>query len=471
MLIYYFLILIIPSVIKYLYDYIYGNIDGPIPFPILGNIMILINTFDNRIEFLKKLFKKYGNTCRVYYPSFFQMHRWVFINDTDSVKYILKDNFNNYPKGEEFHEIFDELLGDGIFNVDGCLWSSQRKISSYKFNVNTLRNYMTDIFIKHADSTLNIIDSVKKIPQYKNNTTDIKAHFYDYTLSCIFEIGFGENLNNINNSGIFCLCFDLVQPLFEYRFINPFWKLQRLMNSGNELKIKMYMRILNNEINYIIKNRDSKLKGNDILSQFMLNKHMNDKQLRDVLVNFLIAGRDTTAALLTRAYYMLLKHPEHQVKIVDEFNKCSESGTIDYNTITKLKYMKAFLYEVLRMYPPVSKNSKTAVNDDILPNGKQIQAGDRIVYSAQLLGLSEDNFKDASEFNPNRWLDGSAKNSYNFLAFNAGYRTCLGQNMAILESSIMLIKLLQKFDFKLVDDKIIETEGLLLEIKHLHVKL
>ena len=85
--------------------------------------------------------------------------------------------------------------------------------------------------------------------------------------------------------------------------------------------------------------------------------------------------------------------------------------------------------------------------------------------------MSEDNFKDAREFNPNRWLDGSKKNQYNFLAFNAGYRTCLGQNMAILESSIMLIKLLQKFNFKLVDDKIIETDGLLLEIKHLHVKL
>ena len=191
----------------------------------------------------------------------------------------------------------------------------------------------------------------------------------------------------------------------------------------------------------------------------------------DILINFLITGSDTTGALLTRTYYILLKHPKHQVKIVDEFNKSSESGTIDYNTITKLKYMKAFLYEVLRMYPPVSKNSKTAVNDDILPNGKKIQAGDRIVYSSQLLGLSEDNFKDATEFNPNRWLYGSKVNPYKFLAFNAGYRTCLGQNMAILEASIMLIKLLQKFDFSLTTDKIVETDGMLLEIKDLYVHL
>ena len=42
--------------------------------------------------------------------------------------------------------------------------------------------------------------------------------------------------------------------------------------------------------------------------------------------------------------------------------------------------------------------------------------------------------------------------------------------MAILESSIMLIKLLQKFDFTLTNDKITTTDGLLLEIKHLHVK-
>ena len=468
MLILYFLVLTIPSIIRYINDFINGNIKGPIPLPILGNIIILINSFDDRIEFLKSLFKKYGNTCCVYFPSLLGMKRWIFINDSESVKYILKDNFNNYPKGDEFHEIFEELLGDGIFNVDGCIWSSQRKISSYKFNVNTLRDYMTDIFIKKTNTTLDLIESQFNLSEYKNNCINIKPYFYDYTLLSIFEIGFGVDLDSVQNNRLFSICFDLVQPLFEYRFINPFWKLQRLMNSGNELKIKMYMKIINKQIYNIIKKRELNSKGNDILSQFTMNKHLNDKQLRDILINFLIAGRDTTAALITRSYYMLLKYPKYQKKILDEFNAYDN---FDYNTITKLKYMKAFLYEVLRMYPPVSKNSKTAVNDDILPNGKKIQAGDRIVYSSQLLGLSEENYKNAGEFNPQRWLDGSKVNPYKFLAFNAGYRTCLGQNMAILEASIMLIKLLQKFDFKLVDDKIDETDGLLLKLNNLYIKI
>lgn len=466
MLILYFLVLTIPSIIRYLNDYITGNIRGPIPLPILGNIVVLINSFDNRIEFLKNLFKKYGNTCSVYFPSLSGMKRWIFINETESIKYILKDNFSNYPKGDEFHEIFEELLGNGIFNVDGCIWSTQRKISSYKFNINTLKTYMTDIFIKKTDITIDLIESQFNLPEYKKKYIDIKPYFYDYTLLSIFEIGFGVDLESVQNSRIFSICFDLVQPLFEYRFINPFWKLQRIMNSGNELKIKMYMKIINKEIYNIIERREQNTNKNDILSQFTNNKHLKNEQIRDILINFLIAGRDTTAALITRSYYMLLKYPEYQTKIMDEFNKYNN---FDYNTITKLKYMKAFLYEVLRMYPPVSKNSKIAVNDDILPNGKKIKSGDRIIYSSQLIGLSEKNFKDALNFNPERWLDNSKINPYKFLAFNAGYRTCLGQNMAILEASIMLIKLLQRFDFKLANDKIVEIDALLLEIKDLNI--
>lgn len=43
-----------------------------------------------------------------------------------AIEHVLKRSFSNYPKGQGFHERFAELLGDGIFNIDGAKWRIQR---------------------------------------------------------------------------------------------------------------------------------------------------------------------------------------------------------------------------------------------------------------------------------------------------------------------------------------------------------
>ena len=456
----YFLVLTLPSIIKYLYDYINGNSKGPIPLPILGNLIFLLKDYKNRINRFTQLTNEFGNACQVYIPSLRGFTRWIFINDVPSIKHILKDNFNNYPKGDEFYTIFKDLLGNGIFNVDGCVWSSQRKISSYKFNIKSLRENMITVFVKHAD------DTIQQIKNSEQSQFDMKKYLYNYTLASIFEIGFGEDLQNISNHVEFSNSFDTVQPLFEYRFINPFWKLQKLFNIGSEAKIKYHMKLINQTLYKIINNK--KFSGNDILSQFIKHDYITKIQLRDIMINFLIAGRDTTASLLNRSYYIILSNLKYKNIILDEWK---EYKNFEYKTISNLKYLKAFLYECIRLYPPVPKNSKIAINDDILPDGKKIFANDRIIFSPYNIGHSEDHWVNSKEFRPERWLneESNNKNSYKFLGFNAGYRTCLGKNMAILEASIMLIKLLQNLDLKLVDNKIEDKHGLLLDIDQLIV--
>ena len=54
-------------------------------------------------------------------------------------------NFENYIKGDPFHDRFEEVLGEGIFNVDGKKWKLQRKTSSHMFNAKTLNDYMLPV--------------------------------------------------------------------------------------------------------------------------------------------------------------------------------------------------------------------------------------------------------------------------------------------------------------------------------------
>ncbi len=56
-----------------------------------------------------------------------------------SITHMLQTNFSNYPKGEKVADLLSDLLGHGIFAVDGKAWEVQRKIASHMFSVSKLR--------------------------------------------------------------------------------------------------------------------------------------------------------------------------------------------------------------------------------------------------------------------------------------------------------------------------------------------
>jgi len=464
----YLLFLIIPSSLLYIYDYYFNKINGPLPLPLIGNINLLTINTHIIFEQLTYYFSKYGNVYRMYIPfcNKFGINRWIFVNDPETIKYIMKDNFDNYPKGEESHQIFKDFLGNGIFNSDGENWKFHRKTASHMFKINQLKYEMTNIFVKHSDRI------VKNLSELSNIQIDIQQVFYNYTLSTIYEIGIGIPLSSTPNSLIFSEAFDTVQQSIDKRFFNPFWKILKYFNIGIEKKINTSLDIINNNISYIIKNyKYLSINDQSILAHYIkTNPNMNCNEIKDVILNFMLAGRDTTAVLLSWSIYIIMKFPQYQTKILDEFN---EINSFDYQSIAKLKYLKAFFNEVLRLYPSVPLNSKIAVNKDTLPNKAKIYSGDRIVFSPWTIGRNSNIWKNPDKFIPERWLDNKIS-QYEFVAFNAGYRTCLGQNMAILEASILLIKLLQKFKFESVNNifTIEYNPKLLLSIKNgLNVKI
>ena len=68
--------------------------------------------------------------------------RTVVTANPANVEHMLKTNFVNYPKGKPFTDILGDLLGCGIFNVDGDLWSTQRKLASHEFSAKSVREFV-----------------------------------------------------------------------------------------------------------------------------------------------------------------------------------------------------------------------------------------------------------------------------------------------------------------------------------------
>jgi cytochrome P450 len=177
----------------------------------------------------------------------------------------------------------------------------------------------------------------------------------------------------------------------------------------------------------------------------------------DAVLNFVIAGRDTTAQALSWALYRLSRAPAAEAALLREARSVLGPGiaapggvaaAASYEAIKRLRYARAVLLETLRLHPSVPKNVKFAVRDDFLPGGPVVPAGAGVLWVPWAMGRRADLWgPDAADFRPERWLaaGGGAPPQEAYPAFHAGPRACLGREMALLEGSYALAALLARY--------------------------
>lgn len=176
----------------------------------------------------------------------------------------------------------------------------------------------------------------------------------------------------------------------------------------------------------------------------------NEQYLRDVVMNFLIAGRDTTAQALSWTFLLLAQHANVESKLVAELNEAFPDGRLDFERVMQLEYAQCVINEVLRLYPSVPKNIKVAKTSDVLPDGTVVPPGCNIAHVPYMMGrLPEIWGEDAKQFKPERWQGKETMDFYSYPAFHAGPRECLGRRMAHLEMKVALAVLLPRFHFHL----------------------
>lgn len=180
-------------------------------------------------------------------------------------------------------------------------------------------------------------------------------------------------------------------------------------------------------------------------------------ELRSQLLNILLAGRDTTASLLSWTVMMLARHPETFKKlretIIENFGTYSNPRNITFTTLKSCQYLQYCMNESLRLFPVVPFNRRAATRDTTLPRGGgpdgqspvYIKKGQAVIYSTHVMHRRKDIWgPDADEFKPDRWLN--RKVGWEYIPFNGGPRICIGQQFALTEAGYVLVRLLQRFD-------------------------
>jgi cytochrome P450 len=502
-------ILVVTYVCLWWHHPMYGKNKGPVVYPIVGTFIGVLWNLEHIHDWMTEQLKKKTNgmTARFVRPG---SAAFYLTASPKNVEYILKTNFDNYPKGPETCNNLSDLLGSSIFNVDGEPWKEQRRVAMHEFTTKSLRNFMHEIVQVELDNRL--IPVLSKASS-EGVLVDLHDIFMRFTFDTICNLGFGVDpgcldisLPNVKLAH----AFDTATAITSCRFfMYPFvWGTKRALNIGSERILRESLRQINEFAMHVIQKRREKLLESsteprnglnsddapeslsspphmDLLSRFMgitteaekstLDSSGGDDQkrggysdvfLRDIVISFLLAGRDSTSSGISWLFWLLSRHRRvvdairAEIREVVKSRNCTNLSTdaskFTYEELKNMHYLHAALSESLRLHPPLPVDTKFALKEDVLPDGTHIPKGSVVAYGPYAMGRMEQLWgSDCLEFKPERWLQNGVfvpQCPYKYAVFQAGPRICLGKELALLQIKLVTAGLINRFDFYVPED-------------------
>ena len=388
----------------------------------------------------------------------------IVTKDPENIKALLATQFNDFSLGRR-SDFFYPLLGKGIFTLDGEGWKHSRAM---------LRPQFAREQIAHVKALEPHFQLLKKhITKNKGKGFDIQELFFRFTVDSATEFLFGESVSSLKDESIgynqdefdfdgrkdFPEAFNKAQIYLATRAIlkDLYWLVNpKDFQNCNAIVHKFSDYYVNKALNATPEELE---KNSGYVFLYELVKQTRDPQvLRDQALNILLAGRDTTAGLLSFAMFELARNPQIWQKLREEvIEKYADEVTeIAFETLKQCEYLKAVINETLRLYPSVPRNGRFANKNTTLPRGGGpdgmspilIKQGQGVLYSIYSTQRDTKFYgKDADVFRPERWFEPETRKlGWAFLPFNGGPRICLGQQFALTEASYVLVRLAQSYE-------------------------
>lgn len=300
--------------------------------------------------------------------------------------------------------------------------------------------------------------------------TNIQSVFFNLTIDSATEFLLGKSVdsqlgsvrssNDLGNN--FAVYFDRSQRAASKRIhLGALsWIIDSKETRHSDATVHMFVDQLVNDALLRTKSQDTEqdLHGKQYVFLDALASDTKDPvELRSHVLHLLLAGRDTTASLLSWTVLRLSRHPrvlqKLRASITATFGAYPSTENISFSTLKSCQYLQHVMSEVLRLHPVVPLNRRSAISDTTIPEGGGtdgkspifIRKGQVIEYSPYVIHRRKDFWgHDAAEFIPERWVH--RKTGWEYIPFNGGPRICIGQQFALTEAGYVLVRLLQRFD-------------------------
>ncbi|MCP5074946.1 MAG: cytochrome P450 [Rhodobacteraceae bacterium] len=376
--------------------------------------------------------------------------RWHMVMDPGALRRILKDKLEIYPKSDITKNLLRPAIGDSLFIAEGAHWRWQRRAVAPVFSHRNIAGLAP------------IMSAAAEAASERLEACEGKADLYAEMVQATFEV-----ISNVTFSGSGAMDSDAVHrainayidqaarvSLFDVLGVPtwvPRWSRMFGANSVAEMKTvadQAIERRRQNGPKAVPDLLDLLLDGIDPETR----KQMNNAELRDNLLTFIVAGHETTALTLAWALYLCAFDPVVQERVREEAQSVLQGRTAGPEDIGRLPYTEQVINEALRLYPPAGFLSRTAQAPDTLC-GREVRRRDTVMMPIYALHRNELLWEEPDAFRPERFADGAEYNRFAYLPFGDGPRVCIGAHFATVEAQIILATLVSRFRFTRIEGR------------------
>jgi len=450
-------------------------------------------------EPLFKALYKWFIDCGGVYKLEFGPKAFIVISDPVVVRHILKDNAMNYDKGV-LAEILEPIMGKGLIPADLETWKVRRRAVVPAFH----KQYYEAMATMFAACTQRTVDKLEGRLAAGNGSTvvDMESEFLSLGLDIIGLGVFNYDFGSITSESPVIKAVYGVLKEAEHRstFYIPYWNIPITKYVvPRQVKFHADLKVINECLDGLIANANATRAEDDIealqardyakvrdpsLLRFLVDMRgetTDNKQLRDDLMTMLIAGHETTAAVLTWTMFCLVQNPAAMNKVLEEVDAVIADRTPGIDDIKALTYTRMCLGESLRLYPQPPLLIRRALGEDTLPAGLNgdpagypIGKGADLFISVWNLHRSPHLWRDPDVFRPERYAETYTNDAFGgkwagyqpsaspgalypnevtsdfaFIPFGGGARKCIGDQFALFEATVALAMLLRRYTFSL----------------------
>jgi cytochrome P450 len=392
------------------------------------------------LTFMTRAARQYGDIVGF---RFLYVRTYLLVHPAD-IEDVLVTNARKFVKGRALRAN-KHLFGEGLLTSEGELWLRQRRLMQPAFHRARIAAYagtMTDF-------------AVRLMEGWKNGEQiDVHREMMRLTLQVVGKTLFDSDVER--DAPQVGKTLDLLLEFasdFRRLIFTPKW-----LPTARNLQAKRAIRLLDEIIFRIIREkRTSEKDTGDLLSMLLSvrdedGSRMNDQQLRDETITLFLAGHETTASALSWTWWLLAQHSQVETKLHAELQEVLGGRLPLMEDLPRLTYTGHVLTESMRLYPPAWAMARMAIEDHEI-SGYPVPRGTGIAASQWIVHRDPRWYDAPGKFLPERWEGDLLKRipRLAYFPFGAGSRQCIGNAFAVMEATLVLATIAQRYRFQLVE--------------------
>ena len=395
------------------------------------------------LTFLQDMARRYGDITHIHAGP---IHSYL-INHPNLIREVLVTKGKSFHKWERQKRVFRKIDGDGLINSEGDFWLRQRRLIQKAFLPRRLGRYAETV--------------VELTRRRLDRWTAGAAINLDQEMSQLSLEITGETLFGVNLGDRAAWLGETAEVLRE-TFIREFLALVPLpdwLPLLSKRRMRRAIRDLDTFITGII--RDRRASGEDkgdLLSMLLLavdeqgdGRGMTDRQARDEAVTLFNAGHDSTSAALAWSCYFLARDPAVQERLREEVEAVLGGRVATLEDLPRLTFADRVVTESLRLCPPTPALINREAVAEVEVGGYRLSRGSLVILSPYVTQRDPRWFPEPERFDPDRFGPGRVEDipDYAYFPFGAGPHVCVGNTFAMMEITLVVATLVQRFHIEL----------------------